>query len=140
MLSQGSAEPDEREVTVANLSSAAFEDVVMDAVASIPEALRARLANVDVLIEEWPSAEDLEAAAVPEGYTLFGLYTGVPLTERTSGYNMVLPDRITIYRGPLLAAFSDVNELKEEIRATVIHEFAHFFGLSDADLERLGVA
>ena len=140
MLSQRSAEPDERELSVANLSSAAFEDVVMDAVASIPEALRARLANVDVLIEEWPSAADLEAADVPAGYTLFGLYSGVPLTERTSGYNMVLPDRITIYRGPLLAAFSDLNELKDEIRATVIHEFAHFFGLSDADLERLGVA
>lgn len=140
MLSQGPAEPDGRDLMVGKLSSAAFEDVVMDAVASIPEALRARLANVDVLIEEWPSAADLEAADVPEGYTLFGLYTGVPLTERTSGYNMVLPDRITIYRGPLLAAFSDVEELKDEIRATVIHEFAHFFGLSDADLERLGVA
>jgi len=112
----------------------------MEAVASIPDALRAQLANVDVLVEEWPSAADLQAAEVPEGYTLFGLYSGVPLTERTSGYNMVLPDRITIYRGPLLAAFADVEELKGEIRATVIHEFAHFFGLSDADLERLGVA
>ena len=140
MLSQGPAASSERDLTVANLSAAAFENVVMEAVASIPEALRAQLANVDVLIEEWPSDADLAAAEVPEGYTLFGLYTGVPLTERTSGYNMVLPDRITIYRGPLLAAFHDVTELKDEIRATVIHEFAHFFGLSDADLERLGVA
>lgn len=140
MLSQGRAAAAERDLIVANLSAAAFEDVVMQAVASIPEALRAQLANVDVLIEEWPSHADLAAAEVPEGYTLFGLYTGVPLTERTSGYNMVLPDRITIYRGPLLAAFSDVDELKDEIRSTVIHEFAHFFGLSDADLERLGVA
>ncbi len=140
MLSQGlhaSLEPD---VAVANLTPAAFEGVVLEAIASIPDALRARLANVDVLIEQWPSDGDLRAAEVPEGYTLFGLYSGVPLTERTSGYNMVLPDRITIYRGPLLAAFSDVDELKDEIRATVIHEFAHFFGLSDADLERLGVA
>ncbi len=140
MLSQGPAEPSERDPSVAKLTPSAFEEVVMEAIASIPEALRARLANVDVLIEDWPSAADLSAAEVPEGYTLFGLYTGVPLTERTSGYNMVLPDRITIYRGPLLAAFSDVAELKDEIRATVIHEFAHFFGLSDADLVRLGVA
>ena len=140
MLSQGLQMPSKGRATVANLTPAAFEDVVMEAVASIPEALRARLANVDVLVEHWPSAADLAAAEVPEGYTLFGLYTGVPLTERTSGYNMVLPDRITIYRGPLLAAFDDVAELKAEIRATVIHEFAHFFGLSDADLERLGVA
>ncbi len=140
MLSQGPAEPSERDLSVAKLTPSAFEEVVMEAIASIPEALRARLANVDVLIENWPSDVDLAAAEVPEGYTLFGLYSGVPLTERTSGYNMVLPDRITIYRGPLLAAFSDVDELKDEIRATVIHEFAHFFGLSDADLERLGVA
>ena len=125
---------------MAKLTPAGFEGVVTEAIASIPEALRAQLANVDVLIEQWPSTADLEAADVPEGYTLFGLYTGVPLTERTSGYNMVLPDRITIYRGPLLAAFDDVTELKAEIRATVIHEFAHFFGLSDADLERWGVA
>ena len=140
MLSQGPDDSAEPEVTVAKLTPAAFEGVVMEAIASIPEALRARLANVDVLIEQWPSDADLRAADVPEGYTLFGLYSGVPLTERTSGYNMVLPDRITIYRGPLLAAFHDVAELKDEIRATVIHEFAHFFGLSDADLERLGVA
>ena len=140
MLSQGLRASTEVGAVVANLTPAAFENVVMEAVASIPDALRAQLANVDVLIEHWPSAADLAAAEVPEGYTLFGLYTGVPLTERTSGYNMVLPDRITIYRGPLLAAFNDVDELKEEIRATVIHEFAHFFGLSDADLERLGVA
>lgn len=140
MLSQGRCEPVELGLIVAKLSPTAFEGVVLEAIASIPEALRARLANVDVVIEQWPSRADLEAAAVPEGYTLFGLYTGVPLTERTSGYNMVLPDRITIYRGPLLAAFDEVTELKAEIRATVIHEFAHFFGLSDADLERLGVA
>ena len=140
MLSQGLHAPLEHDVAVANLTPAAFEGVVLEAIASIPDALRARLSNVDVLIEQWPSDADLQAAEVPQGYTLFGLYTGVPLTERTSGYNMVLPDRITIYRGPLLAAFSDVDELKNEIRATVIHEFAHFFGLSDADLERLGVA
>ena len=140
MLSQGPEDSLEPDVTMAKLTPAAFEDVVMEAIASIPEALRARLANVDVVIEQWPSTADLRAAEVPEGYTLFGLYTGVPLTERTSGYNMVLPDRITIYRGPLLAAFSEVDELKGEIRATVIHEFAHFFGLSDADLVRLGVA
>ena len=140
MLSQGLRGSRERDAVVAKLTPAGFEDVVMEAVASIPDALRAQLANVDVLVEEWPSAADLQAAEVPEGYTLFGLYSGVPLTERTSGYNMVLPDRITIYRGPLLAAFNDVEELKGEIRATVIHEFAHFFGLSDADLERLGVA
>ena len=140
MLSQGFRASTEHDLAVGDLTPAAFEEVVLEAVASIPDALRNQLSNVDVVIEQWPTTADLQAADVPEGYTLFGLYTGVPLTERTSGYNMVLPDRITIYRGPLLAAFDDVAELKDEIRATVIHEFAHFFGLSDADLERLGVA
>ena len=116
-----------------------FERVVREAVDSIPEPLRSRLENVGVVVADWPTRADLAGAEVPEGYTLFGLYTGVPLPDRTSGYNMVLPDRITIYRGPLTEAFDDVDELRDQIRGTVIHEFAHFFGLSEGDLARLGV-
>ena len=113
--------------------------MVREAVESIPEPLRTRLENVEVVVADWPTQAELAGAGVPEGYTLFGLYTGVPLTERTSGYNMVLPDRITLYRGPLTEASRDVNELGDQIRGTVIHEFAHFFGLSEDDLARLGV-
>jgi predicted Zn-dependent protease with MMP-like domain len=116
-----------------------FERVVREAVESIPQPLREQLANVEVVIADWPTQADLTGAGVPRGYTLFGLYTGIPLTERTSGYNMVLPDRITIYRGPLTDAYDDVDELRDQIRGTVIHEFAHFFGLSEDDLSRLGV-
>ena len=115
-----------------------FERIVRQAVESIPAALRERLENVELTIAAWPTREDLRAAGVPPGMTLFGLYSGVPLTERTEAYNMVLPDRITIYRGPLLEAHDDVDSLRHEIRATVIHEFAHFFGLTDDDLVRLG--
>ena len=89
------------------------------------------------VVADWPSRRELRDAEVPAGYTLFGLYTGIPLTERTSAYNMVLPDRITIFQGPLCEAFDDPDDLREEIRATVIHEFAHFFGLSDDDLGRM---
>ena len=121
-----------------SLTPAAFEAVVDEAFASIPASLRVRVENLDIVIEAWPSAVDVEAADVPDGHTLFGLYTGIPLTERTAGYNMVLPDRITIFRGPLLEAFDGVERLREEISRTVIHEIAHFFGLSDADLDRLG--
>ncbi|MBM4437228.1 MAG: metallopeptidase family protein [Actinobacteria bacterium] len=122
------------------MKAAEFERVVRDAVASIPAPLRARLDNVDTVIADWPTEEDHGEAEVPDGYTLYGLYTGVPLTERTSGYTMVMPDRITIYRGPLTEAFDDVEHLRAEIRDTVIHEFAHFFGLSDDDLRRLGAS
>ena len=89
------------------MDRATFEAVVHEAVASIPEVLRAQLANVDVVVEAWPSDDDLRMADVQEGYALFGLYTGVPLTERTSDYNMVLPDKITIYQGPLQDAFGE---------------------------------
>ena len=122
------------------MDRATFEAVVHEAIASIPEALRAQLMNVDVVVEAWPSDDDLRMADVQEGYTLFGLYTGVPLTDRTSDYNMVLPDKITIYQGPLQDAFGETEQLRVEIRNTVIHEVAHFFGLSDADLVRLGVS
>ncbi len=115
-----------------------FENHVRAAIASIPDGLRSRLENVEVVVADWPTKEELESAGVPRGYTLFGLYTGVPLVDRTSGYHMVLPDRITIFQGPLEEAYQNPDELREEIRSTVIHEFAHHFGLSDDDLRRLG--
>ncbi len=115
-----------------------FENHVRAAIASIPDGLRSRLENVEVVVAHSPTKEELESAGVPRGYTLFGLYTGVPLVDRTSGYHMVLPDRITIFQGPLEEAYQNPDELREEIRSTVIHEFAHHFGLSDDDLRRLG--
>ena len=122
------------------MTEAEFERVVREAVASIPEALLGRLENLDITITDWPSPADLDLADVPAGYTLYGLYTGVPLTDRTSAYNMVIPDQITIFRGPITEAHTDIDELRMEIRDTVIHELAHFFGLSDEDLVRIGVS
>ena len=121
------------------MTPAEFEATVREAIAGIPDGLRSRLENVEVVVADWPTEDELENAGVPPGYTLFGLYTGVPLTERTSGYHMVLPDRITIFQGPLEDACRDLDDLREEIRSTVIHEFAHHFGLTDDDLHRLGV-
>jgi predicted Zn-dependent protease with MMP-like domain len=66
--------------------------------------------------------------------TLYGLYEGVPITGRTSGYDRVLPDRITLYWGPLVRDFPDEAELADQVRKTVYHEIAHYFGLSDDDL------
>ena len=120
------------------MATEGFEIHVREAIASIPDGLRRRLENVEVVVADWPSIEELESTGVPRGYTLYGLYSGVPLVDRTSGYHMVLPDRITIFQGPLEEAYQDPDELREEIRSTVIHEFAHHFGLSDDDLHRLG--
>ncbi|MBI3976936.1 MAG: metallopeptidase family protein [Chloroflexi bacterium] len=119
------------------IDDARFERIVARALRSLPEPFRSRLDNVAVTVEEEPTPEDLAWAGAEPDTTLFGLYVGVPLTQRTSGYGMVLPDRIVIYRGPLLDACQTEQELVREIRQTVAHEIAHHFGLSDADLRAI---
>ena len=88
-----------------------------------------------VIIEEEPTAEQLAEAGLGPGDTLFGLYSGIPLTQRTGDYGMVLPDRITIFRQPLLEWCRSEEELVTEVRRTVLHEVGHYFGLSEEELE-----
>ncbi|MBI5876166.1 MAG: metallopeptidase family protein [Chloroflexi bacterium] len=95
--------------------------------------------NVEVVIELWPSARTLRDAGVPRDETLFGLYEGIPLTERTSAYGNVLPDKITIFQGPIEAACDSEDDVRAEVSHTVVHEFAHFFGIGDEQLRRWGV-
>ena len=102
-----------------------FEQAVQDALDSLPADLRSRMSNVEVVVEDEPA----------EGQPLLGLYQGVPLTRRGSGYSGALPDKITIYRGPLerLAA-GDPGRLSDQVRRVVLHEVAHHFGISDQRL------
>ena len=116
-----------------------FEKLVEEGLALIPEKLRALISNVQIVIEDEPSEQLLDELGVPEDETLFGLYSGTPLTERTSEY-AALPDRITIYRRPLLEEFDDPDELRHEVARTVIHEIAHHFGLDEDRLAELGWA
>jgi predicted Zn-dependent protease with MMP-like domain len=105
-----------------------FEDAVADALASLPPDLRDFMSNVAIVVEDEP----------PPGSRLLGLYEGVPLTQRTSGYAGVPPDKITIYRRPLeRLAGRDPARLQKEIRRTVLHEIAHHFGISDERLREL---
>jgi predicted Zn-dependent protease with MMP-like domain len=102
-----------------------FERVVLETLASLPPELRDRLSNVEVVIEDEP----------PPGQPLLGLYQGVPLTRRGSGYVGALPDKITIFRGPLERSYgADGEVLRDRIRHVVLHEIAHHFGISDARL------
>jgi predicted Zn-dependent protease with MMP-like domain len=102
-----------------------FEQAVQDALDSLPPELRDRLSNVEVLIEEEP----------PGGRPLLGLYQGVPLTRRGSNYSGALPDKISIYRGPLERRYgSDPELLRRQVARVVLHEVAHHFGISDARL------
>ncbi|HET7554468.1 MAG TPA: metallopeptidase family protein [Gaiellaceae bacterium] len=106
----------------------AFEDTVQAAIESLPDDLRSAMSNVAILVEDEP----------PDGLPLLGLYEGVPLTERSSAYAGVRPDKISIYRGPLERLYGHDHELlQEQIRRVVLHEIAHHFGISDERLREL---
>lgn len=106
----------------------AFEDEVQAALDSLPPELAAALVNVAIVIED----------ENPDDPDIFGLYEGIPLTERGSGDFGQLPDRIAIYRRPLEEDFDDPAELREEIRITVLHELAHYFGFGEDRIAELG--
>lgn len=121
-------------MTLVNRETLDFEELVERAMDGLPPELSDLLDNVVVMVEEWPERATLEAY---EEDTLYGLYEGVPLTERGSSYAGVMPDRITIFRGPLERDFGR-DDLVEQVRVTVVHEIAHHFGLDEARLEELG--
>lgn len=114
-----------------------FEALVERAVADLPDEFREALDNVVVMVEEEPTAEDLEEVGIdpadPEADELFGLYHGTNRLERDSHYSG-LPDRVVIYRGPILRACDTRREAMREIRDTVQHELGHYFGLEEDEL------
>jgi predicted Zn-dependent protease with MMP-like domain len=111
------------------MDAAEFEDAVGDALDEVPSELMALLDNVVFLVEDEPPAGDPD---------LLGIYDGTPLTERGDGWAGALPDRITIFRGPLSRMCEDREELLDEIAITVVHEIAHHFGIDDARLHEFG--
>lgn len=116
-----------------------FFGLVRRALADLPPPYRDWIENVDVVVERRPRRRQLQEAGLGAHDVLFGLYEGVPLTERSSSYGMVLPDKITIFQEPLEQEFSNDAELVAEVRRTVLHELAHHFGIDDEQLERLGL-
>lgn len=119
------------------LSREAFRSLVGWAIRSLPGHFLERLENVEVVVEDEPSEEDLRAAGVEPPQTLLGLYSGIPLAERGSFYGNVLPDRITLYQRPIQALCRDRRELKQKIREVLMHEIGHHFGFTDAELEEI---
>jgi predicted Zn-dependent protease with MMP-like domain len=110
------------------VDEAEFERYVEEALDSLPEELRDFMSNVAVVVEDEPAA----------GAPLLGLYEGVPLTRRSSGYGAVPPDKITIYRGPLERHYGpDPERLQQAVRRVVLHEIAHHFGISDERLREI---
>ena len=113
-----------------------FEDLVSEAIDSLPEELAKMMSNVDVVVEAEPPAEYV--ARLPRGHTLLGHYHGVPLTSRGVHYDHVLPDKISIYAGPITRMARTPERIKTQVRKTVIHEIAHHFGIDDERLHELG--
>jgi predicted Zn-dependent protease with MMP-like domain len=121
------------------LTAEDFELLVAEAVDSLPLFFLEKMQNVEILVALWPTADMMHRTGTRQGNLLLGLYEGVPLTRRTSGYNLVAPDTITIFQRPLeQVAGSNLETLRERIRHTVIHEIAHHFGISDERLIELG--
>ena len=115
-----------------------FERLVAEALDSLPPEIATQMENVEVVVEPYPTPSQLRASGVGRRGTLFGLYEGVPRTRRTSHYGLVLPDKITIFQGPIEAHCTTPEAIREQVRRTIVHEVAHHFGIDDAALRRLG--
>ena len=111
--------------------------LVEEALADIPRRFRIAMKNVAVVIEDEPPPHVLEELEVDPGDTLFGLYQGTPLTERRWDYGNTLPDRISIYQNPIEDACETDDEIRVCVAETVIHEFGHYFGMSEEQIEEI---
>ena len=119
------------------LTGREFERLVAEALDSLPEDLWEAIDNVEVTVALYPTREQIRRAGLTNG-TLLGLYEGVPLTVRNSGYTFVLPDKITIFQRPIERICDSFEEVVAQVRETVIHEMAHHFGIDDDRLDELG--
>jgi predicted Zn-dependent protease with MMP-like domain len=110
-----------------------FRELISEAIDSLPEEFRSRLENVDITVESYPSRAVLKEGGT-EGGALLGLYRGIPLDQRGTGYGGVLPDIITIYRKPIESICGSENEVKQKISEVLTHEIGHHFGMSEEEL------
>jgi predicted Zn-dependent protease with MMP-like domain len=114
-----------------------FERLVVEAVTLIPKRFRREMKNLALVVEDEPSAELLEEMEIEPPDSLYGLYQGTPLPERTWGYGNTLPDRITLYQRPIEEDCDDEDEMRAVIGETLIHEVGHYFGLSEDEIEEI---
>lgn len=120
-----------------DLSDEQFSAIIAEAMDELPEKYISRLNNVAVVYEDDPTPEQRQLMKLRSNQTLFGLYQGIPQTARGSGYNLVLPDKITIFKHPLMYASHNLTELKDNVKHTLWHEIAHHFGLDHDRIHEL---
>ncbi len=121
------------------ISDEQFSQIIAEAVESLPEKYTKLLKdqNVVIVYEDEPTHGQRQKMHLRDNQTLFGLYEGIPMTQRGAGYNLVLPDKITIFKLPIVHASRDVADLKKQVRHTVWHEIAHHFGLDHDQIHKL---
>src|SRR5262245_4668190 len=119
------------------MNRSAFEQLVANALATIPRRFRNAFDNLAIVVEDEPSEDLLEEMEIEPPDTLLGLYQGTPLTARHWGYGNTLPDRVLLFQGPLERISTDRDDLLVAIGETLIHEIGHYFGLSEEEIEEI---
>ena len=114
-----------------------FEELVSEAIRSLPKKFKEKMENIVVAIESLPSRELLMEMKIKSPYGLLGLYRGIPYTRRGIWYRNVMPDKIIIFKKPIEVRCRNKDEIKESVRRVVVHEIGHYFGLGEADLRKI---
>ena len=118
------------------MNNAEFEKMVNAGIENIPKRFLDKLDNVAIVIEDEPTPNQKEKLHLRRGWTLFGLYEGVPQTKRGINYGSVLPDKITIFKNPIIEAAQDAQHIQEIVKNTVWHEIAHHFGMNEKEVSQ----
>lgn len=119
------------------ISQKQFEELISQSLDTLPQKYISRLANVAIVTADIPSDQQRQKLKLTANQTLFGLYEGIPLTRRGSNYNLVLPDKITLFKNPLESSATSLPELAEAVHHTLWHEIAHYFGLDHLEISKL---
>ncbi len=114
-----------------------FEELVTEAISSLPEKFKEKMENIVVVVESLPSQELLREMKIKSPYGLLGLYRGIPYPRRGIWYRNVMPDKIIIFKKPIEVRCRNKEEIKESVRRVVVHEIGHYFGLGEADLRKI---
>ncbi|MDH3251379.1 MAG: metallopeptidase family protein [Ignavibacteria bacterium] len=117
-----------------------IEQIAQEEFDRLPERFRENMENVSIVVDESPSRDQLRRAGVRDGGLLLGLYEGVPLTRRDTGYGVypVVPDRITLFKGPIEAIARSRDDIRGKIREVLIHEIAHYYGMGEEEIRSAG--
>ena len=125
--------PDQENITLDQ-----FQQYVAEALTTLPDKIKKMMSNVAVTVAEYPTVGQKQSVGLRSGYELYGLYQGVPLTQRGSNYGMVPPDRITIFMYPMVYYHTTPAAIRQQVQKTVLHEIGHHFGMNEQQLRDLG--